>query len=271
MPKPGQRGDEIWMRCPFCGDSPNPDSVHYSIHRTKRIYHCLRCSASGSLSTTEFVNQTGMLPGLVSTALETVHDPLDVPILPGPGSSRSSGLDRYHLQGDQITWDCFLCKTPKGEVEGVSLRGPNKRSINYGRRGLGYAGDELIADWVRLVEGPYDVVDPAHDVCTFGMPTQRQLKMLRAYPLVLCPDGDVWNKPVLLAAYLAPFLKVEGLLLQDIEILPGGRDPDEVKMEHRTKGGAALLVRLFHAIAKGDPPREFRAFPNYLPPRLETV
>lgn len=212
-----------------------------------------------------------MLPGLVSIE-ESSRDPLDVPILEGPGSSRSSALDRYHLRAGETTWDCFLSRTPKGELEGLSLRAPGKKHLAYGKRALGFTGTELVTDWVRLVEGPYDVQDPLHDVCTFGMPTQHQLRMLRAYPLVLCPDGDAWNKPYILAAYLTPFLKVEGLQLRDIEILPGGRDPDEVKVEHRTKGGAAFLVRLLHAVTLEKlATREFRAFPSYLPPQFDLL
>ena len=44
---------ELWLRCPYCGDSDrNRWKAHFSING-EGLYHCLRCKASGKLPTRE--------------------------------------------------------------------------------------------------------------------------------------------------------------------------------------------------------------------------
>lgn len=247
MPRSGVHGDEVWVKCPFCGDSPKPNNVHFSVNITTRLYHCFRCSESGKLSVDQFIELTGVLPGLLS--IETRRDDiLDLPILKGPGSSRPSGLDRHHVHYRGGDWDVFLSRTPTGKLVGLSMRS-GKDSRSYGVRALGYAGASLDGSWVRLVEGPYDIIDPEHDVCTFGFPTRAQLKHLRAYQVVLCPDGDVWLSERKLAAYFAPLLDTTIPIIA-IEIIPNGKDPDEVPPSDRQVLEGKHLMRFLKARSK---------------------
>lgn len=268
MPKPGRSGEELWMRCPHCGDSSNSESVHYSVHVSKLLFHCFRCGENGRLTTSQFVQLTGTLPGAISLddeARESVEGPT-LPIRSGQGTSRSSALDRHHVSFQQKMWDVFSSRTPTGTVKGLSLRNPDG-SLSFGRRALGFRGPELVTDFVRLVEGPYDVVDPFHDVCTFGFPTRAQLNMLRPYPLLLCPDGDVWTDDRKLKAYLRPFHQHGGLAILGAEVLPDGMDPDELEPKYRERVSEAYVRYLMRSLCVPLRTRRGPRFhAEYLPP-----
>lgn len=40
-------GSHIGVRCPYCGDSNNPESYHLHIDKELRLFNCFRCSAGG--------------------------------------------------------------------------------------------------------------------------------------------------------------------------------------------------------------------------------
>lgn len=266
MAKPGTLdGDELWIPCPDCGLSSS-GNTKFSINRVTRQFHCFRCGVGGIATRDEYTAITGELPGLaLGRSVPVAALPLELAIRPGPGSPRPSGLDRYHAQIDGVLWDAFGARDLRGDLVGIHLRGPDKRSRSLGTRGLGYTGDDLARDFVRLVEGPYDVLDPEHDVCTFGMPSPTQVRMLRSYQLVLCPDGDVWTRPHILRAYLRKFVRADVL---DIEMLPDGQDPDDVAPAERLRLGTRRSVELIRATLMsrspfGLPARTHRPLRSY--------
>jgi len=97
--------------------------------------------------------------------------------------------------------------------------------------GFGYEGYSLFdyQNPVRIVEGPYDVIYPK-DACTFGIPRSQQIRQLQFQSVIICPDGDVWNRIDLLRAWLLPW---KNALVVGVERLPINKDPDEVPVNER--------------------------------------
>jgi hypothetical protein len=149
-------------------------------------------------------------------------------LLPGPGNSRFSLLDRYHVIRPQRNDDVFIIQNGIGDEIGALVVGNGKRII--GESGVAWPGDDIITSSpenpIRLVEGPYDVLY-TRDVCVFGLFNPHALSMLRGHYVVLCPDGDVWGdesklRVIRRAAYYDQFTCL------GVEYLPDGKDPDEV-------------------------------------------
>lgn len=233
--------NEYWLRCFFCGDSTRDKSkAHFSINLTTGLYHCHRCGEGGRYSPYHIARLTGVVLTTLGPPDQTMpKKEVDISmaaemLLDGPGSTRHSALARYHITTrthDLV--DAFMSRSPAGIVRGVHLRRPGW-SRNVGERRLGFPGNSLW--WSpstprRIVEGPYDVLAD-NDICTFGMPTVRQLSQLSAHSLIFCPDGDVWPNEALLGRYLATIthwpLKVVGF-----EILEKDQDPDDVPVRKR--------------------------------------
>lgn len=241
-------GFELWLRCPFCGDSQNdPEKAHLSINLKKFIYHCFRCQASGSLTPKQAFQLMSSLSGdfsldMLEPADDHDPDPEGWPELsPGAGSVRKSALDRYHYTDkNKIIWDAFYIRHPKDNtVSGVHLRYQKHRLI-FGDKlfNWSYPG-QLIStpeQPLRIVEGPYDVLYP-EDVCTFGLISAKVLMELSGHYLVLCPDGDVWVKPDLFKVTVRSIdllLRDKTKYLMGIEYLADGKDPDELAKYQRT-------------------------------------
>jgi hypothetical protein len=232
---------ELWIRCPFCGDSPyHPDRAHMSINIYSGIYHCYRCKASGRLSEKEQAQLLGFRDYLEETGEEDLFDRGQ--LIPGPASRRKSLLPRFHtnLNGEQF--DAFEMKDPRkpGEITGTHLRGTGeKKSLTFGH-GIAWAGKKLISTSdspLRLVEGPYDVLYPK-DVAAFGIISAfRNLKYLRGHYIILCPDGDIWTKPELFTSFkkfIHDYMRRPRIAeIVGIEYIPDGKDPDEVPAEDR--------------------------------------
>jgi len=153
---------------------------------------------------------------------------------PNPRYNRFSRVrERYHLFSPK-SLDIFEIKDPNGNTQGYALREvetKTMRTILFGRMGFGYEDRRLppLGDPVRIVEGPYDVMTD-HDACTFGIPRSGQITQLRFQPIILCPDGDVWNRLDLLRAWLLPWRRS---LVVGVERLPQNLDPDEVPISER--------------------------------------
>ena len=242
MTQPIYLEGEYPMRCPWCGDSRrHPNKAHLSINVQKGLFHCFRCGRGGKLSFEQMTQIPDLLDSMLSLPPErkTTTDALkeiQIRLLEGPGTSRPSGLSRYHLPSEHGPIDVFLSLDLEGDVVGYHLRKikPTKFSMTIGARALGYSPLNSFTSFLRLVEGPYDVMDPLHDICLFGMPSRYQVQKLSRWPLVPCPDSDIWEDPKKLQSYqliLSPRTKI----IPWVEVLPAGKDPDEVPISDRKR------------------------------------
>lgn len=238
-------GSEYWVRCPYCGDSEHdPHKAHYSVNLSTGQYYCFRCNTGGVLEGQDWVMLLDMLmvaaPRAITKGTTNKSHPLREirsQLKPGAGLPRHSVLSRQHLEVQEGKVDVFDSKTLEGHLEGYHLRASwNKIGLTYGGRAFGFSGSSFTSPWCRLVEGPYDALDPAHDLVTFGFPVPSQIKALRGLLIVLCPDGDVWLDTKKTWAYFKPFLKspIKSSII-GVEYLPEGLDPDEVPISKRTR------------------------------------
>lgn len=240
---------ELWLRCPYCGDSEkHKDKAHFSVNGAG-LYHCMRCGIGGKLKLRkqiQLLTKYGLEYGVVpSKKMRGVPwDKIFEDLMPGPGSTRESNLQRFHLMTPSAFFDVFLIRDVKGLGRGLQLVNvqTNKKKI-LGKKGLGYR-DPLVPYYdlpIRIVEGPYDVLSRG-DVCTFGLPSYNLLRGLKGISVVLCPDGDVWNRPQLIYA-LKETVKDSleaGVLISYIEQLPPYEDPGSTR-----KRGKMVPVEAF--------------------------
>lgn len=252
--------DELWFRCPHCGDSKRHiNKAHFSVNVKSGLFSCLRCGIAGKLSTREFMEMLSMIGS--ASIEEEQSDTLPV-LQPGAGSPRPSKLDRGHLdllsKGEITHFDGFEMKDPRTEdVIGIHLRHPTF-SRNIGEKGYGWVGDSFPestpSEPLRLVEGPYDVLEE-RDLCTFGLLRRQLLYTLQWSYLILCPDGDVWEEHSLLYPLLG--ILYESLhghrvaTVIGVEIIPDRKDPDEVPPEMRTLVSREEFPRLFKTLSYG--------------------
>lgn len=235
-------GDELWLRCPHCGDSQkNGNKAHYSVN-SEGLYHCLRCGAGGRLRLRDYLafvwkDHHDLIKPDALTGPDTDWEDILDDLTPGPAYPRFSALDRFHVQTTSSRVDVFLSRNTRGDIVGLCLADLDaRRKRVVGTRALGWTGSELISSAsnpLRLVEGPYDVVTD-RDVCTFGLPTKNQLKRLKGHYLIICPDGDVWPDHTKKKAML-DLLRVPGPIILGFEVLDDGEDPDEVPYSQRTR------------------------------------
>ena len=222
--------DELWIRCPFCGDSQNdPTKAHFSVN-ADGLYYCLKCHTGGRLGNKEFL-AVAPLFGKESIELEEVQALPE--LIPGPGSQRASRLHRYHLPTGE---DAFQMRNQKSEIIGIATIGKQRRI--YGKRGLGYR-DVLVSSPQKpliIVEGPYDVLYD-DEICLFGLPSPGALKMLKGQYIILCPDGDLWVEPEktkILISIVKRIVKMKDPILVGVQMIPGGLDPDEHPRSERS-------------------------------------
>ncbi len=250
-------GNELFVRCPFCGDSQtNLTKAHFSINTLKYIYNCFRCGVSGKLSDAQMLSLIHSLPNMEfitknikihSRPLSEILEELDV----GAGSSRKSNLSRWHF-GQH---DAFLSRSVTGDVVGVHIRAQNKSLIkSYGMLAFGYGEDTLLSTPtkpLRIVEGAYDVLYP-RDVCVFGTLHYGKLKALTGHYIILCPDGDIWNRKELFREFnkMVRLLHMNytgrGAIVVGIEHISQGRDPDEVLPEDRHYASLREYLNIFN-------------------------
>lgn len=231
---------ELWLRCPYCGDSErHPDKAHFSVSTDGR-YYCFRCLKGGRLPMKDLVDLF-VRARILDVALKEDLDlspqrfsELFERLLPGPAISRYSALDRFHL-GKQ---DVFLSRRPAGDLVGLAFAGTKGRRI-IGNKGFGFRGDELHSDPedpIRLVEGPYDVIGD-RDVCVFGSISIKALYQLKGHCVILCPDGDIWtddHKRWSFLRCLEPLRKL-GASIVRVERLPDELDPATVPYHERKR------------------------------------
>lgn len=254
---------ELWLRCPMCGDSQNRAHIaHFSINLLTGAYFCVRCRSGGYLKPGQFIDLYAKLPQ------DTIHR-----ILSGGGNRvpglvidqdrlSPSALGRFSLierqtytDSNDVQWDAFPTKDARtGDTIGWYLRGPDKRSLVSGEKGLGWSYSGPVTSTsrfpARLVEGPYDVIDPA-DVCCYGTISVDSLKLLGpGHVLILCPDSDVWRDTELLRQFyrvLQASRKAGSRLpyVSAVEILPKDTDPDEMPVSLRLSVEA---VKVYHQL-----------------------
>ena len=243
------KGDELWLRCPHCGDSDKDlRKAHYSINR-EGLYHCVRCKAGGRLNLRDYLSlvlDSEGRPRPTTLKDDDWEDLLDE-LMPGAGSRRFSALDRYHLTTGKIVFDVFLSRDIKGDIVGLSLVDPerHKRKV-MGRKFFGYRGDLESSpdDPLRVVEGPYDCLTP-RDVCVFGLPSVNVLRGLQGHFVILCPDGDVWPDWTKRKTILDALSMEGGPTFVGVEVLRDGEDPDEVPYEQRRLVEPRRVLRRF--------------------------
>lgn len=239
--RPGERtGNELWLRCPHCGDSAkSPNKAHYSVNN-EGLYHCLRCGAGGRLHLRDYLafvwqDHSDFITPEVLTGPETDWEDILDELVPGPGYPRRSALDRFHVNTPGHLYDAFLSRNTRGDITGLCLADlEHKAKIVVGIKSLGWTGEQLTsseANPLRLVEGPYDVLSD-RDICTYGLPSKNQLKRLKGHYIILCPDGDVWPDPGKRKAMLN-LLTVPGPQILGFEVLGADEDPDEVPYANR--------------------------------------
>lgn len=250
------RGDELFVRCTFCGDSrSNPNLAHLSINVKNSLYHCFKCGQSGKMPLNlviDFTTRAGydffsQLDHSLShsSVIDDVwgdnqeDDEVWPDLYEGAAFPRKSKLERFHAQYQNKRWDAFTMREANGDECGVHLRRPDAKS-SHGDVGFGYTGEYLTSsddNPLYLVEGPYDVVRADH-VCTFGLITSAVLSRLRGQAVILVPDGDVWSRRDLLYRTSETWAKTKrrgwrGAYVVGIDILPDGADPDECDIEDR--------------------------------------
>jgi len=264
-------GGELWLRCPYCGDSKmNIDKAHLSVRLTDGAYHCYKCHTGGYLTTKERISYFGV--GTIFNNSKPIkrdsyneylriRDKLSL----GEASARKSFLTRYHYWDDSLThWDAFLAFDSSGIDCGVLLRnsGGRKAALYYGDKGIAWPNADL-SDLessynapVRVVEGPYDVLDTTY-ACVFGMITKGPLEKFLGHQVILVPDGDIWTEPLNLAIFKKLLFQiaygwVKGPFVLGVEVIPKGLDPDECPQEDRTLVTIPTLIKHFSHSRKPD-------------------
>lgn len=222
------KGDELYLRCPYCGDSQrNLKKAHLAVNLISGLFKCNRCQQGGKLPPHLLLR----LADLDLTDETLVHQEIPF-VIEGPGSQRFSALKRYKtLEGSDV-FHMFSPSTEGFYQSGLYMRKDGKSRI-YGQSGLSWRGapGSLSSDEdhpLRLVEGPYDVLT-GNDVCFFGFFPQRKLSWLKGHSFYLVPDGDAWLKPNLTAVLLKriDYCIDQHLGILGVIYLPQGADPDD--------------------------------------------
>lgn len=222
---------ELWIRCPYCGDSQhNPRKAHFGIDLKTGFYYCHRCGAKGKLDATNLLRfRLADYP-----ELESLYEPLPE-IIRGPGSPRKSLLGRYHTAGGDDVFASYWPATGQALHVGYYIRGEKKRM--EGLSGINWVGapeQPLLSSPsrpLRIVEGPYDVLTP-NAVAFFGMFSFGKMEQFfRGHYFILVPDGDVWTDVTRRDIFRRSVQKIlrAKMNLMGIEFLPGAKDPDEAE------------------------------------------
>jgi hypothetical protein len=148
--------------------------------------------------------------------------------------SRFSLLDRHTDSAGNVT---VAMRDIHGKVTGYQHRTPDKRIKTEGTRGYGYVGSSLVnTDYIRIVEGPYDVVYD-NDVCVFGSLSYGMVQRLKLYTLLLAPDSDVIRQRSKLQSFtrMVDSLAHKGYNIKGVEIFEKGYDPGSAYAENRQR------------------------------------
>lgn len=226
---------QIILRCPYCGDSEDPQSGHLSIDPVTGMYHCFRCKAGGKLpvrilfSLLQAQNMEVYLATDIDGEDGEEKEEKGLIYYPGAGTIRPSLLPRFHTAEGHDAFESF---DSLGNLVGVQVRKPGKQHYTVGKTLFAWADPRglvsTVDDPLTLVEGPYDVVDE-RDVAVFGVIHKKALKRLAGHYVILKPDGDVYQKPDLRRGFIA-MLKARSELratIVGIDVLLSGKDPDE--------------------------------------------
>lgn len=229
------KNGELWLRCPYCGDSEkNRWKAHYSVS-PNGLYHCMRCGIGGKLSAKAWLSLYHNMPDTVDVRHSSNWKELVASLDPGPGNDRASGLQRFHLRTKNGVYDVFLHRNWKTKkAVGVQLINVmTKKKRNEGRRAFGIPHRLEVNKIMRIVEGPYDVLYE-NDICTYGIPSSNQMMQMKGWPVLLCPDGDVFEKLDLLNRLRNVIRETQSrVFYTGVERIPDGLDPDEVPKEGR--------------------------------------
>jgi hypothetical protein len=228
--------DNLFVRCPYCGDSQSRLYIgHLSIKIEDGLYYCFRCGVSGKLSLVDFID---VLAQYNIECPETVlYDTLrDETYTSGTNyqDNRYSLLERRTDNKGNVT---VAMRDVHGNITGYQHRTSDKRIQTEGIKGYGYVGNSLVnTDYIRLVEGPYDVVYD-NDVCVFGSLSYGMVQRLKLYTLLLAPDADVIRQRSKLQSFVRMVyrLLVKGYNIKGVEIFEKGYDPGRAYEENRQR------------------------------------
>ncbi len=226
--KPGTiKNDELWIRCPYCGDSSDHWKCHFRIQLKTGLFHCHRCGEGGKLDAAKIFQLNLMkFRELDPLILEKQTFSL------GPGTKRKSLLQRYHTPDNVDAFKLWWTGSPEAIHVGWDVRGKQKHTV--GIKGIAWIDTprpltSTPSDPLTLVEGPYDVVKP-RDVCLSGFFNSEALRQLKGQLFYLCPDGDIWTNQELFIGFYNRVIKILRSNLYSvlgIIFLPGNKDPDE--------------------------------------------
>lgn len=225
--RPNQiRGNELYVRCIYCGDSKDHWKAHLSINLSTGQFHCFKCQQSGRVTPQVlFELQMTDYPALFAHSREKELLPT---ILAGPGTQRRSLLDRFHTpSGEDIFYSWW-----KDQHVGYYMRAPRMKKL-WGFSGTCWYHAPVpqissVENPLRFVEGPYDVLSP-QDVCFFGIPNITKItQFYKEHYFVLVPDGDLWTAPAKFAILqsLIDQLIQKNFGFLGVEFLPQNLDPD---------------------------------------------
>jgi hypothetical protein len=208
------------------------------------LWYCHRCGNGGKLTAAQFIEYTS---GIDIAMPENLLDLSEYDNLPYRKDTRFTMLpSKYNFDENYRQW---AMRKPNGDIVGYHHRfDGGKQSENIGHRGLGYIGKELTTtDIIRVVEGVYDVVLP-NDVCLFGKITTSSLKMLKHYPLCLCPDSDI----LYVKSNLVHFAKTvrQNTNVEYVELLPTQyNDPgDMYAYDQQARGKIVTRSTFLHRV-----------------------
>lgn len=210
------------------------------------MFYCVRCRTGGRLPLSAYLRLVvnGPLRGKVGPDPDDWEELLDE-LEPGPGNERPSALDRFHLIDPlEGTVDVFLSRSLDGDIIGMACVSTSRKTIT-GKRGIGFAGDELVSSPeapIRIVEGPYDVLSE-RDVCVFGLPGAKTMRQLKGHFVILCPDGDVWPDFDKRNTILKALAVTDGPVFLGVEMLKPDEDPDDVPYEERRRINPRRLLQ----------------------------
>ena len=209
------------VNCPFCQGNTRNDRKTLYLYQSD-TYWCARCKKNGVV--------TDLDPSVISDITPSVKTQEVKQYKYNNEGKRFSVCKQRYFDG---TKDVFQIKTSAGEVTGHYTRYPNKQSHIEGEKNFCYREQYLeIGGNYRLVEGTYDCIYP-NDVALLGFPNQAQVKQLKLYHLILCPDGDIWTNKEQCKRWFEPFKYSRNVLY--VEYLQDSKDPDEVTENNRKK------------------------------------
>lgn len=207
------------VNCPFCQGNTRNDRRTLYLYQSD-TYWCARCKRNGVVTDLDPSVISGITPSVKTQEVKQYK-------YNNEGKRFSVCKQRYY-DGNN---DVFQIKQSSGEVTGHYTRWPNKQSHIEGAKNFCYREQYLeIGGTYRLVEGTYDCIYP-NDVALLGFPNQAQVKQLKLYHLILCPDGDVWKNKEQCKRWFEPFKWSKNIL--HVEYIKDSKDPDECPLNER--------------------------------------